>query len=69
MLNRNVRNRINQSVNLNLNAALDSKFKNGFFNFLLKRLKQKEQKEKKEKFIFFVATVGVLIISGIIISF
>ena len=41
----------------------------GDVHILMKRLKRKEKKESKEKFFFAAATIGILLVSGIIISF
>ena len=41
----------------------------GDIQSLMRRLKENKRKEKNGKFIFLTTTIGILVISGIIISF
>ena len=51
------------------NEQVNWRSNRGDVNFLLKRLKKNKQRKNKEKLIFMTTVIGVLAISGIIISF
>ena len=69
MPNTSRKNNLNQDINTYLSTLPNWKSNRGDVHILMKRLKRKEKKESKEKFFFAAATIGILLVSGIIISF
>ena len=69
MPNASRRSNFNRNNNLYLNSQINWRANRGDVNFLMKRLKKNKQRKDKEKLIFMASVVGVLVISGIIISF
>ena len=69
MSNMGRKENLEQSAKNYLKTQLNWRSNRGDVHLLMKRLKKNQQKQSKEKFLIFVATVGVLIVSGIIISF
>ena len=69
MPNTSRRSNLNRNIDLYLNSKVNWRSNRGDVNFLMKRLKKSEQKKNKEKLIFMTTVIGVLVISGIIISF
>ena len=53
----------------NSDMASNWNHKKGNIHFLLKKLKENRKKKVKEKFILSMSVIGLLVISGIIISF
>ena len=60
---------LNQNINPYLNTQVNWRSNRGDVQFLMKRLKKNERKKNNEKLIFLMTAIGVLVISGIIISF
>ena len=60
---------LDQNINPYLNKHANWRSNKGNVHFLMKRLKENKQREDNGKFIFLMTAVGVLVISGIIISF
>ena len=69
MSNASEKSNLDQNIDPYLNAQANWKSNRGDVNFLLKRLKKNKQRKNKEKSIFMGTVIGVLVISGIIISF
>ena len=69
MSNASEKSNLDQNIDPYLNAQANWKSNRGDVNFLLKRLKKNKQRKDKEKLIFTATVIGVLVISGIIISF
>ena len=69
MSNTSRKSNLEQSINPYLNAQANWRSNRGDVNSLMKRLKKNKQRKDKEKLIFMSTVIGVLVISGIIISF
>ena len=69
MPNTSRKNNLDQNSNPYLNAQANLRPNRGDVHFLMKRLKKNERKKNKEQLIFLMTAIGVLVISGIIISF
>ena len=69
MSNASEKSNLDQNIDPYLNAQENWRSNRGDVNFLMKRLKKNKQKKDKEKLIFMATVIGVLVISGIIISF
>ena len=69
MPNTSRRSNLNRNINSYLNSQVNWRSNRGDVNFLMKRLKKNEQRKDKEKLIFMSTVIGVLVISGVIISF
>ena len=69
MSNASEKSNLDQNIDPYLNAQANWKSNRGDVNFLMKRLKKNKQRKDKEKLIFMATVIGVLVISGIIISF
>ena len=69
MSNASEKSSLDQNIDPYLNAQANWRSNRGDVNFLMKRLKKNEQRKDKEKLIFTATVIGVLVISGIIISF
>ena len=69
MPNPKEKNNLEQDFNLYLDSQANWRSNRGDVQSLIKRLKENKQKEDNGKFIFMATAIGVLVISGIIISF
>ena len=69
MSNASEKSNLDQNIDPYLNAQANWRSNRGDVNFLMKRLKKNKQRKDKEKLIFMATVIGVLVISGIIISF
>ena len=69
MPNTSRKNNLEQNINPYLNAQANWRSNRGDVQSLMKRLKENKQREDNGKFIFLMTAVGVIVISGIIISF
>ena len=69
MPNMNRKNSLDETIDPYLEAEASWRSNRGDVKTLMKRLKENKQKENKEKFFFVVTVIGILLISGIIISF
>ena len=69
MPNSSEKSNLDQNIDPYLNAEANWRSNRGDVNFLMKRLKKNKQRKDKEKLIFMATVIGVLVISGIIISF
>ena len=69
MSNGSEKSNFDQNIDPYLNAQANWKSNRGDVNFLMKKLKKNKQRKDKEKLIFMATVIGVLVISGIIISF
>ena len=69
MSNASEKSNLDQNIDPYLNAQENWRSNRGDVNFLMKRLKKNKQRKDKEKLIFMATVIGVLVISGIIISF
>ena len=69
MQNPKEKNNLEQDFNLYLDSQANWRSNRGDVQSLIKRLKENKQKEDNGKFIFMATAIGVLVISGIIISF
>ena len=69
MSNASEKSKLDQNIDPYLNAQANWRSIRGDVNFLMKRLKKNKQRKDKEKLIFMGTLIGVLVISGIIISF
>ena len=69
MPNTSRKNNLDQNINPYLNVQANWRSNRGDVHSLMKRLKKNKQRQDKEKLIFMATVVGVLVISGIIISF
>ena len=69
MPNTSRKTNLNQNINPYLNEQANWRSNRGDVHFLMKRLKKNERKKNNEKLIFLMTAIGVLVISGIIISF
>ena len=69
MSNASEKSNLDQNIDPYLNAQKNWRSNRGDVNFLMKRLKKNKQRKDKKKLIFMATVIGVLVISGIIISF
>ena len=69
MSNASEKGNLNQNIDPYLNAQANWRTNRGDINVFIKRLKKNKQRKDKEKLIFTATVIGVLVISGIIISF
>ena len=69
MSNINEKSNPEQDIEPYLNSQANWRSNRGDVQSLIKRLKENKQKEDNGKFIFMATAIGVLVISGIIISF
>ena len=69
MSNASEKSNLDQNIDSHLNAQANWRLNRGDVHFLMKRLKKNKQRKDKEKLIFTATVIGVLVISGIIISF
>ena len=69
MPNTSRKKNLDQNIYSYLNAQAKCRSNRGDVHFLMKRLKKNERKKSKEQLIFLMTAIGVLVISGIIISF
>ena len=69
MSNAREKSNLDQNIDPYLNAEANWRSNRGDVNFLMKRLKKNKQRKDKEKLIFMATVIGVLVISGTIISF
>ena len=69
MSNASEKSNSDQNIVPYFNEQVNWRSNRGDVNFLLKRLKKNKQRKNKEKLIFMTTVIGVLAISGIIISF
>ena len=69
MSNASEKSNLDQNIDPYLNAQENWRSNRGDVNFLMKRLKKNKQRKDKEKLIFTATVIGVLVISGTIISF
>ena len=69
MSNANKKINLDQNIDPHLNVQVNWRSNRGDVHFLMKRLKKNKQRKDKEKLIFMATVIGVLVISGIIISF
>ena len=69
MPNTSRKSNLDQNIDSYLNAQANWRSNRGDVNFFMKRLKKNKQRKDKEKLIFMATVIGVLVISGIIISF
>ena len=60
---------IDQNILPYLSAQANWRSNRGDVQSLMRRLKENKRKENNGKFIFVTTTIGILVISGIIISF
>ena len=69
MSNASEKSNLDQNIVAQLNAQANWRSNRGDINIFMKRLKKNKQRKDKEKLIFMGKLIGVLVISGIIISF
>ena len=69
MSNASEKGNLDQNIDPYLNAQANWRSNRGDINIFMKRLKKNKQRKDKEKLIFMTTVIGVLVISGIIISF
>ena len=69
MSNAREKSNLDQNIDPYLNAQANWRSNRGDVSFLMKKLKKSKQRKDKEKLIFMATVIGVLVISGIIISF
>ena len=69
MPNTRRKSNLDQNIDPYLDAQANWRSNRGDVHFLMKRLKKNKQRKDKEKLIFTATVIGVLVISGIIISF
>ena len=69
MSNASEKSNLDQNIVAHLNAQANWRSNRGDINIFMKRLKKNKQRKDKEKLIFMTTVIGVLVISGIIISF
>ena len=69
MSNTSEKSNLDQNIDPYINAQANWRSNRGDVNSLMKRLKKNKQRKDKEKLIFTATVIGVLVISGTIISF
>ena len=69
MPNMSKKSKLDQNIVPYLNVQTNWRSNRGDVQSLMRRLKENKRKENNGKFIFVTTTIGILVISGIIISF
>ena len=69
MSNASEKSNLDQNIDPYLNAQKNWRSNRGDIQSLMRRLKENKQKENNGIFIFVTTAIGILVISGIIISF